>query len=168
MEEAGGGLVGAFAEAFAELPAGGGGFEVSGGFEYDEAVGGEGGFEEGEEGGGEAGDLVVGGVDEDEVVGGVGGAPLGGVGGVDGGVERLSHALGYDGDVLLDHEGGARVELDEGGGGGAAAEGFESVGAGAGEEVEDAGALDEGADAGEDALAELVHGGTVDGFLVDF
>lgn len=167
-EEAGGGLVDAFAEAFFEGPAGGGGLEAAGALEDDEAVARQRFVENGEELGGELLDLFVGRVDENEVVGCVAwGLPFGGVGRGDGCIQFFLHAFGDDLDVVADHDGGSFVEFYESGVTGAAAEGFEAVGAGAGEEVEAALVFDPGGGAGEDALAQLVHGGAMDRLIVD-
>lgn len=118
---------------------------------------------------GELFERFVGRVDEDEVEGSrpCCGLPFGGVASGYLCIQFFTHAFGDDGYVGLDHGGGASIEFDEGTVVGAAAKGFETVGAGAGEEIEDAGVFDPGGGAREDALSQFVHGRTVHCLLVD-
>ena len=118
-----------------------------------------GGVEEGagEVGVGEA--VGVGGVGEDEVEGWFG--VLGEIG------EGFEDVALAEGGVLeacfleigTEDVGGGAVLFDEECGGGAAAEGFDSEGAGACEEVEDAGVLDVIAEHGEEGFPDAIGGG---------
>ena len=64
------------------------------------------------------------------------------------------------GEILADEFCGGRVIFEEGYVGGAAAEGFDAYGAGAGEDVEEARAYDAGAEDVEERFAKAVAGGT--------
>src|SRR4249920_2306397 len=63
-------------------------------------------------------------------------------------------------EILTDEFGGGRVVFDEGYVGGAAAEGFDADGAGAGEDIEEARAYNPGAEDIEKRFAQAVAGGT--------
>ena len=63
-------------------------------------------------------------------------------------------------EILADQGGGGLVVLDEGGVDGAAAEGLDAYCAGSGVDVEEAGALDGGAEDVEEGFADVIAGGT--------
>jgi len=82
-----------------------------------------------------------------------GGEGVGGEDGVTGG--------DFEGvEILADEFRGGRMILDEGYVGGAAAEGLDADGAGAGEDIKEAGANDTGAEDIEEGFAEAIAGGT--------
>lgn len=135
-----------------DAPAGVGGDRGAGGqLDDDEAVGAGGGDGGGEEGAGGVGGVPDGerGIEEDEVEG-AGGREAAGVADEDGG-DGGAAAVG---EPAAERVGGAAVALDEDEGGGAEGEGFEAEAADAGAEVEDAGALEDGEERGEEALAD--------------
>ena len=106
----------------------------------------------------------VGRVDEDEIEWGVGrfvlvGDFLEGAEGVEG--EDLGSAGDCEGfEVTTDQDSGGGVVFDEDDFEGSAAEGFDANGAGAGEDIEEAGARDVGAEDVEESFAKAVAGGT--------
>jgi hypothetical protein len=61
--------------------------------------------------------------------------------------------------VLSESRGGTEVLFDKDGGSGAATEGFQPVSSGPGEEIEDTGFRDEGAEGGEDSCTDAILGG---------
>lgn len=98
--------------------------------------------------------LIVGGIEEDEIEeAGGGGEPS-----FDRGEEN-GKSIAEGGEILAKGCGGAGVVFDKKGGGGAAAEGFEAVGTGAGKKIEDAGLGDEGAEGGKNGGTDAVLGG---------
>jgi len=102
------------------------------------------------------GSLIVGGIEEDEVkrFGRGGGNPVFHRGFENGKV--VAECL----QVVAQGFGGAVMVLDEEGGLGAAAEGLDAIGAGAGKEIEDAGVRHPVAQGGEDGRADPILGGT--------
>jgi len=140
-------LARAFAEAAQESPASGrSGSESAGGFEHETRIGAEPGGDAGEQRLAAFREERVGRVGEDQVkwrggrrrpgedIGGENLAERGGVG--------CAEGFGDGGEVGANDGGGGGMVFHPGDMDGAAAEGFEAVGAGAGEEVEDARAGD--------------------------
>ena len=69
--------------------------------------------------------------------------------------------------VLSESRGGTELLFDKEGGRSTATEGFKSVGAGTGKEIEDMGLGDEGAECGEDSSTDAILGGAEIGQIGD-
>jgi len=69
--------------------------------------------------------------------------------------------------VLSESRGGTELLFDKDGGSGPATEGFQSVGSGPGEEIENTGFRNEGAEGGEDSSTDSILGGAEIGQIGD-
>ena len=69
--------------------------------------------------------------------------------------------------ILSEGRGGTELLFDKKGGSGAPTEGFQSVGTGPSEEIEDTGFRDEGAEGGEDSSTDSILGGAEIGQIRD-